>query len=287
MSGFRLGDFAPTGMADSISGLPLGPAIETLKGIAANGHRQVLVVGGTSTIPPELRDHSQIVWWDLKDRDTPPPPIPKMVSLVVMTRFIRHVAMFGLKEQCKARSIMMVNQPLQTGQLKNLLRILVKDKAPQADEEKEAGMSDAIDRAIGQTVRTFGRGELAAFVAKHADLSRTPYVLEARRLHQLAAEEGFTTTEDSIAQSMTQARRVLAEPEAVRVPPVVAEPLAQPVPQVAQQQAAAVQAAVLQDDDAELVRMINDALATLELVKQTVVERAGKRAQLRELMKFI
>lgn len=281
---FKLGAFAPPELADNINGLPLEPAVKAIQGIAANGHRQVLVVGGTSTIPPELREHAQVVWWDLKDKDTLPPAIPKLVSLVVITRFIRHLAMHGLKDQCKQRGITMVTHPLGTGQVKKLLQPLVHTATaqPVTQTREERDMSDAIDKAVAQ-VRTFGRGELAAFVAQHADLTKVPYVLEARRLFMLAEAQGISTTEGSIAQAMVQARRVQQEPAAPQEP-VVAEPVARPAPPPAAAQA---RASAMQDDDVELVRMLDDVLAGVALVRQTFINRAEKRAQLRELLKDI
>jgi len=255
----------------ALNGQPLQPAIDAIKGIVANGHKQVLIAGvrGDNFTPP-YRDHPQLVFWNSLDGRHECLTVPHKVALILVTRFIGHSVYGSLKDQAKSMGAVFVNHPLGTGQIRELLKpFITKEEAPVVEQPKQDSKP-----VVGQTMRGFARGELQQFVEKHAITNASPVIFELRRLCALAREQGYDVSENSMNSAYY--RHVNREKGDAVVETVEKK-----------EEPRTVQVSSIESDDAELLRMLDDAMAAMGLVRQAIVDRASKRAQLRDLLKHI
>jgi hypothetical protein len=303
---------------------------QLIQGIAANQHAKVLVVGVRGTnVPPEWRVCPQVVFWDGDDADTR--AVPAAVKLVLVTRFNSHSSFRRLVGLARHGQFVLHPEHLGTGELKDLLQpIIQKWEAAKAAEREsrrtakeeakeqldalvpEAAADEDTDGDEGAPVMTalarakalargdmkrFRPGELQEFVERNLNREATKVpggkAAESRRLQKLAVLKKYLTTPESIAQTITAmvreggpvpqlpAGELEPLPESrqlpAHIPPVVAEPRTPAT-----------------DDDAQLLRLVDEAIAGLVLVnealgslgriKEAIALRASKRAELKRLL---
>jgi hypothetical protein len=264
--------------------MDMGPALANVaENIAKQGTSRVLVAGGRGdNFPPRWREHPQLVFWETEGKSPSRFVVPSDVRLVLSTRFVSHAIYNAVADECAARNIYFSVKPLGTGEIKNILKPFMNghaDNEPTADEPTTETQVAEVETATMKTAS----GVLKAFVLKHADLNATPLAKEAERVWKLAKDAGIKTTDGSIKNSMYVLRKGSG------LPPLRASThkrktdrrdTVNPKPPVAPVFA-------MSDDDATIIQMLDDAAAAFALVRQTLVERAAKRSQLRELLKSI
>lgn len=265
---FRLGEVV--GIPPEVAGSQWTSLKQVVAGIHTNGHKKVLVVGVRGdNVTPEQRAHPQLLFWEKEEAERG--VVPAAAHLVLVTRFISHPVYERLKTHCHKVGIAFGSHPIGTGQLKELLKPFMPE-----EQEKETGMITEADRS--RTVKSFARGALQDFARQHGDLDAAPAVLEIRRLVELAATHGYETSFGAMNSAFYRLKELRS---AAAAAPVVAVP-AKPVTAAVTQKLAGVM-----DDDVEILRMIDDVRAAMELIRQAVATRSSKRMQLRELLKDI
>lgn len=261
--------------------------VRMVEGIRQNAHAKVLVVGHRGdNFPEPYRGHAQLVFWEADEADAR--PIPASVRMVLVTRFLGHHVYRTLADTCAKRNIVFGVKTMGTGEVKRLLLPFVaKARVPEPEDEPTKGETMADETT---TAKKFRQGELKAFVLDHGwDPAVKPRVAEAKRIHALATAAGYRTTVDSVAQTMAQldyahrdrerTKAVLersiadAAPRQVRRP---RKPKAEP--------ARAKRVPQLSEDDAELMKMLDEALAAMGLVREFLLKRATKQRQIRDLL---
>lgn len=252
-----------------------------VRGIAANQHARVLVVGGKGdNFPEPYRSHPQLVFWDSKDSEqVDRQQVPMAVKLVLVTRFIRHETMARLRALHRDGRFEMVMQMMGTGQIKDMLQPIVDREEPVVAPAKSLAVvpkqaPPATPPAPPPARKRFGRGELQSFVRANAR-GTGGHMDEARRLLALAYASGYTTTENSLAQAIGQLRAgklgATPAPKAPAAAPAPTAALAIPGP----------------DDDVDLMRMLDDMAAAVALIRETLEKRAERRVRLKQLLKDI
>ena len=270
-------------------------------GLAANGHGKVLVCGFPQHFPDSYRRHPQVVIWDYNGETR---AVPAAVRLVLITRFLRHGAMYRLKDWCAQNGVTFGHRVMGTGEIRALLRPLVGDDA--AVDTMDDDNTQETDNAMATAEQTttaaedrpkldgnkFAKGELARMVSKHANLGIDVIKPEAERVHKVLTDLGMRTTVGSVAQCIGQMRIKLgirkgrkgdapangkaSKRKVERETPRDAEKFEAPQAQLS---------AAIADDDQQILQMLTDAVAAMELVRDAIVRRGEKRAQLRQLLK--
>jgi hypothetical protein len=266
--------------------MDMGPALANVaENIAKQGTSRVLVAGGRGdNFPPRWREHPQLVFWETEGKSPSRFVVPSDVRLVLSTRFVSHAIYNAVADECAARNIYFSVKPLGTGEIKNILKPFMNghaDNEPTADEPTTETQVAEVETATMKTAS----GVLKAFVLKHADLNATPLAKEAERVWKLAKDAGIKTTDGSIKNSMYVLRKGSG------LPPL--RPSTRPnaaLKKIAKTSTIGAPVApsfAMGDDDVTIIQMLDDAAAAFALVRQTLVERASKRHQLRELLKSI
>ncbi len=253
---------------DSLAEAERGQGVpELVRGIAANEHAQVLIVGCRGdNFPPDYHAHPQLVFWEgdwAVSKD-----IPQRTRLLLITKFLSHAGFARLRSQAQQRNVTFVSTAMGTGEIKTLLEPILEAK------KKVITLAPAAGSSVPKKLKRFMRGSLQTFIKQHGNLYAPKRVVEAKRLTALAAEQGFSTTTASVAQSMrmlvgsgkTHAKAV-ADTTA-RVAVVTASTQADP-----------------SDDDTTILRMLDDVHAAIGLIREPVVKRGEKRRQLKQLLK--
>lgn len=274
-----------------------GNLVRVVEGIRQNGNAKVLVVGAKGdNFPAEYRAHKQLIFWDSDEssgRD-----VPQAVKLILLTRFIRHHVYHALSDIAVKRNIIFGVKTMGTGEIKTVLRPLVyRGALPEPDEERvrekftqpAEGITVVSEPVVAKTAeepmetetvvgRKSTKGALKAFVLEHADLHKRPISKEGERVAELALQAGFTkTTAKSVTQTIYQIRS--DNGHASRT--VTVKPAAKPAPTRKAPATRTVKASPFAvADDSEVTRLLDDAMAALDLVKQELAKRAERRAEL-------
>lgn len=267
-------------------------------GIKANEHAKVLIVGCRGdNFPEPWRSHPQLLFWDGDDASSR--EVPQAVRLILVTRFLGHHGYGRLNDISAKRNIVFGVETMGTGQIKDLLRPLTVEKPlvslpdVSGQQSSQAVIATPLSQADPEIIheeehvvgklKPFGRGELAEFIRQHGNPHARPRVNEADRLEALARSMGWDAGAGSIKQTLYQAEnrgQQAAVPRSEKKPVPENKPRIAPTP---------LSLTAMADDDAELVRMLDQALsditATLGLLRETVVKRAEKRRQLKEMLK--
>lgn len=269
-----------------------------IRGLVANTHGKALVVGVIGgNFTAEITNHPQIILWETEEAERR--EVPQAVRVVMFTRFISHHVYDVVKTACEKRGIVVGTATMGIGQIKALLRPLV----DAAQKEKEILMrtehdaSAAVETttpvppattalAVGHTKR----GVLKKFVLKHD--SGKPVAEEGPRLYQMAVAQGLPTTEASVMNRLWVLRkqqRDKAERQAARetrrsVPKV--EVLTKVVETPAQALAPAKSSGLLDlnEDDAIMLKNLDDAVAAIQLARELIARRSESRQALKDLL---
>jgi hypothetical protein len=242
-----------------------GEPLMGLHNLVANGGK-VLVVGGTMNKAWEsFRDHPQIVFWcgsqsEIERRVQNGNNFPDNVKGVILSRFISHAQSGKVMEEAKRkRAVIFAGK--NDGEVTRLLDEIVSAEKPIETSKRPE------PAAPPEKVRT-KRGTLGQAVAELWQPGESN-IVAARRIMPILIARGITTTEQSIAQCITQLKRKtgLAKPkEQKQQPPAVAT--------------TAVQSSTPEDD---LIRIIEDAMLSLQLVKDEVVRFKSLRGDYESL----
>lgn len=270
MSGFKLGELVTLPGADAQDGI----IARTIAGIVANGHKKVLIAGVMNdNVTEEMRRHDQLVFWRGEEALNSVPPAA--TALVATTRFIQHRVSERLKAYCQRENIVFVSQPLGTGQIKTLLAPFLTETKKEEARSEPPRIEARNVTGPSEVRQGFPRGQLTVFVEKHADTTVVPGTPEVKRLLALAHEQGYDVSESSMNAAFYDVRKKREDKTAVTPAP--------PAPIAAMPE----KLAEVMDDDKELLRMLDDVSAAMELIRQTVIKRSERRRQLRELLKEI
>lgn len=186
--------------------------------------------------------------------------VPKSVRLVLATRFMSHASYRRLRAGSGRHAYVFNPQALGTGMIKAMLQPLVAGASEEAGPTVTAATGEE-DNDVTR-YRDFGRGELQSFVTANLDrdgLAQSP-TLEATRLQKLAREAGYSTTVSSVRQVLyRKAAAEREEPAPVHIPPAA-------------------------DDDGALLKMLDDAAATISLVREAIAQRSEARRRQKEVL---
>lgn len=249
------------------------------------GGGNLLVVGARSTnFPDVIRNHPRIRVWDSTDPASDNREIPENTRVIICTRFVAH-ALFGRLHKFAAKKhILMVPGLGNTGEIKEVVRIALNipveftEPAPAepADAQEIAPMQSAHSEPDAPDTSTdvdavaavpHKKGALKEFVQANLNLQRGP-ADEARRILPLAKEAGFnTTTHAAIAQTIY----VLRNPAGLRA---VKPETAAPAPVIA-----------VPSNIGEALRLLDDAMAVLTLVREAVIKVKSDDEQTQDTMR--
>lgn len=268
---------------------------QAIAGLKANGHGKILVVGCRGdNFPEPYRSHPQVVYWETGEGGD----VPAATRIILLTRFLRHSLSDSLRAQARKKDILFSAYSMGTGEIRKLLDPLVQPAAEATEDlDVEPQAKEPVSPAE-RGLKRFAPGEAQAFVQRHGDIDAKPYSAESHRLAALAKSMGYHTTEASMAQTAYMLRedrsrraselervraRLHPAPEAPAAP--VPEPPGAPTPVQAVVVAAEVpKTAALPPDDVEILRMLDDVTASVALIRDTVLRRAEKRQQLKQLL---
>lgn len=253
--------------------------------LAVANQKGVLVVGARdSNVQSDLVESELLTLWPFDDTRVFGKPIPKHTGVVLFTRFVRHATVGSVYKQALANGMFCMQQCLQTGELRTVLSPLL--DAAALPPTKVNGttphqpMVVEVDKKKAYTppAKFAQHGEIRDLVAEYGNLN-AKRVTEGRRLLNIAKGLGITTTLDSVCQSITQARKKKAQASSVatveqrgnatvyRAEP---EPSARPV---ADQVAATLpSASALTSNLDESVRLLNESIAALTLVRDELIK---------------
>jgi hypothetical protein len=246
----------------------------------AKGHRILIVGTRAGNLPSWVSDEPRIVLWPSEgpeiDRAT---SLPGAVGVVLFFKWVGHRNHRRLIDLARDANVFVHPELLGTGEVRRLLQPL----QPKTLETPEAAPK--------------WDGSLYTFVEQHYAYSpaRGHQKAEGERLLQLAAQHGLTTTLASVTNTVgTVHRRVERERQAkyLDTPQVASLPASSfteaeraelaPTPSVAALVAAGATTAVAVDTSlAELLRLLDDAVAVLGLAREQLVNLSGQNTRLR------
>lgn len=237
---------------------------ELIAHLLKQGGRVLVAGGGISDIlTKQQREDPRIVCWDDEDRNFDAREVPSNVRAIIFNRWISHQLSAKLAEAAKRMHIVRFPM-LRTREIKTLLEEAYQTEAPEVAPEVAAtaiAEAEARDAAAEETTAmvkeaevatTAGksRGFLQAFIAKHMNLSidysvKGSIAREGDRLLAKAKTEGVKTTQHSMRNALAIAIRNMGKAR---------KPAAQPTD--------------MQDDFAQLDRLIEDAITAMKLVQE-------------------
>jgi hypothetical protein len=247
------------------------------------GSRALVVGGRAQDLPPELLADHRLLLWDLTGRSTIPGEVPQDIEQVFFTKFVSHAASIQVNKACAKRPSVQVHHPmLGTGQLKRCLNVvlgkeppvrlnevrhLVEEKPPETP--KSLTMTDWVKQNIAENIKS-GDG-----VRQVAD-RMWPLAQEAKVAG--ASFESFVKCIDNVTRrlGLTVQRRLKVSRKTSKVAAPVAAP-----------STAAVQR-VLPSKKSEVLQMLDDAVAGLQLIREavgTMEEAESTLAAIQEMLK--
>lgn len=236
--------------------------------------KKVVIVGGIDTnLPHGIASDPRVVLFSSQGNPSKE-TIPANAGVVIYTRFCSHVDVQMLHKQALAKGIPSTQQVVQTGELRDVLAPLVATR----DAVKHLSESGARKLTLDQlktkpdppkVAIKKRKGALQEFVAQHRKPSSSK-AAEAERLFRLASASGLKTTVNSIKNCMYLLD--LKDSGRSRTRVADAAPVAQPEP--AQEKA---QNQKQEHEPADLLELIDTALAAMQLVRERVVELAQER----------
>lgn len=278
--------------------------IETLEPLKQDA--KVLVAGLIpGNLPTDMTNDDRVIIWETEEAGRKN-AIPAGVSIVLTTRFVRHITTERLKVMCRKQGVVFETRLYTIGMLRQALRVLLGSEAPtpvdaiiNAPEPDTAPLTASLrDRVAGpptphelptpipeptkpmkyRSVFEVIRAELPE---NHAHRSWVEWSKVFRpRLEQL----GFTPTEKSLQQTLSAvgkerkaARQKVQLPAPASQPPVVAESKVldeKPKPKKGQ--------TLIGDTGghAEILRMIDDMIAAAHLIRERMVALEDSNATL-------
>lgn len=248
--------------------------------------------------------------------------LPRNARWIFTTQHISHEAAKKVREHAKnvhavyspASTIGMIKVKLATMGVLSKKEIADRDRKEAPVPEKSIAVNGVPIGAKQETAKrdypatTAKRGERLEFVRKHVNL-HSDTGSEAKRLLALAQKQGLTTTEDSLRQAIQKMRRDSAEPATASSasatterpaagsgpPPAPLAPSSSPVTETSPPASAAPPAAppapvgigtsadFVRDEQRELIRVIDDVIVGLQLIREEIVQATRDRVELAEL----
>lgn len=174
-----------------------------------------LVVGGFNKAWQSFKDNPRVTFWsgDQKDiaRAVREKTIPSNCKAVLISRFISHSELNVLLPEVRKRANITLFPNKSDGEITDILEKLLPKEVKKQEEDIPASKADKKEIQ--------GRGKTKEFVAKHADWTKGSGE-NARRMIEIARQEGFKTTEASLAQCFLQLRKrqrgVTAVPKSIQ-----------------------------------------------------------------------
>lgn len=268
--------------------------------IASGG--KILVVGGNMN-PNWARfaQHPQVVFWtgdkaEIQRHLKAEHNLPDNTKAVLISRFIGHSESAKVMAEARDRRALII-APLNDGELTRKLEEIMTPNGDGIAKKVEVVKAETVvktETPVKVGLRKPGRGDIQRLLTKHYDSSR-PNVDEATRLLVVARLEGLLTTNESLQQGiyMFKKRAGITSPRAqggphgrIKVIPatVVTAPTVEPskVKRVyARRTTKSVRDESVKGD--ELIKLLDDSIAGLELVRDQVVEFKGQRNEYLEL----
>lgn len=275
-------------------------------GLLDNGGVVVVVGGMARNFDEQYRANPRIVFWDSDDPRIKSKDLPTAARAVIMLpKFISHTTSESIVKQTRDRKLTLFNHT-GTGEVKRTLdNLLAAPPKPEPVVPRGGTVLrhhsavtplkiNEVPGASDEDLRV-PKGALKAFVEKHMQMDGS-HAEEARRLHPIAMREGLTTTLASLQKCIGDLRQAVTPP-APRPPmppptpptpaprPAVAPPTpapAAPEP-TARPRSSATDASAIE----EALRMVDDTVAAMGLIRDTLVAAVDENRQLKQrLAKF-
>lgn len=244
--------------------------------ILSNGGVVVVIGARRSNVGDALWEHPQITYWESEQSSRK--GLPTNTKAVIFTRFIGHATFASVVTEAKKRGITVF--PLTTtGELKKTLGAIVDgasrgrrptDEDPVLRPQRLAAASlpkeIQMEAAVVEQKDKRPYGWLAARIKECLTAGRSAEATVA----WFAAEHGHTISRDRVVSELARCRKIGKRRRATSTPPVAAIP---PLPPSRTRSSAS-------PDD--LVRLVDDAIAALQLVKEAAEKHATDRERLRD-----
>lgn len=261
-----------------------------IAGVKTNKHAKVVVAGiRGDNLPVPYHECPQLVL--LSGDEASSVVLPSSTKLVLITRFVSHIAIDNLRKQCKRMSIPFSTKTYGTGELKSLLSSLLEEEEPKVitgvagPKFKNTIFPEDFKLPTEPTPIPFSHGELTEFVRTHFNPKfTTSQAEESRRIMQLATEKGYTTPSLTAVQSAVSRLVISMKPDTPPPPPAPAA-LLPPSPQPSIVAPQAVE--TIDDADRELLQMLQDASAAIALAREELIRRSAEFKQLREIKRVL
>ena len=283
-----------------------------VQGIRANGHAKVLVVGARGmNFPPVYHRHPQIVIWETEYSAK----LPEAVRLIIPLRFQGHALWKKLVEKARRRNIVMLGLK-GTGEAKRILApLMVKEAAPEMagvaplvqaspaaqatpliieaalsalSKESEVNQTATAVETI-QSNNHQPRESLRAWLDRNINwgpldpqhITKGAKTNETRRLHKLALDSGYVSaTEGGVGvevgrmwrlkyAAVVKAAKPGPKPKKQAQPPATKRPVGRPQTN-----------GLLSDDDRNVLKLVEEAKAALDLVAGAIKAKAVRKGEL-------
>lgn len=229
----------------------------SLHNLIANGGK-VLVVGGYDKSFREYRDHPQLVFWTGDDvvNKYARTDLPPNTKGVIVSRFTPHTLLHKVMKQARDKRAT-IFAPLADGEVKKKLDEIItipkgleKKMIPTTIEPEEKTEPKVMKPASENKLRKPAKGEIAAFV-RRVHRPDTDSAGETTRILELMRSEGIEANRQTVYQAIWGLRKKPVQKSAQKSVQKEKKP-----------------------DSSPLLKLIDDAMAAMQLVRDEI-ERVG------------
>lgn len=261
--------------------------VKVVQEVLKQGGKVVIIGTKNTNIPDEFQNDSRIELWESTDPQTLRRELPSNTRLVLFTKYISHSLFTRIVGQAKNRNVHYFNNVNTTGELRRMLK--GEEEPPPTPVLNGQPIPPVVVPVEKKEPKSVWEGSMKSFVEQHLDPNyQGSLAQEAQRLYKIATEKyGISCTIGSITEAsrVTRRRLGLSGPsDRLKPAKVVDMPLPASAPMKVETAPASPSPSAAPTNDDEGLRLLDDAILSLQLFRDYYSKTASREAIKKQLL---